>query len=94
MSDSRSTLITGIAAQTLASKRSCTPAAEAAAKSSAPRCAISCLLAETTCLPRFSSSITDAAVGSTPPITSATTAIDGSSAISRKSVVSTPPEGG
>ena len=49
---SRSTLITGIAAHTLASKRSCTPAAEAAAKSSAPRRATSCLFAVTTCLPR------------------------------------------
>ena len=57
-SDSRSTLITGIAAQTLASKRSCTPAADAAAKSSAPRRATSCLFAETTCLPRRSSSST------------------------------------
>ena len=47
-SDSRSTLITGIAAQTLASKRSWTLASEAAANSSPPRRATSCLFAETT----------------------------------------------
>ena len=49
--DSRSTLITGIAAHTLASKRSCTPCASAAPKSSSPCRASSCLLAETTDLP-------------------------------------------
>ena len=76
-SASRSTLITGIAAQTLASKRSWTPAVEAAAKSSAPRRATSCLFAVTTCLPRESSSSTYAPAGSRPPITSATTAIVG-----------------
>ena len=58
MSDSRSTLTTGIAAQTDASKRSCTPAADAAAKSSAPSRAISCLLAETTGFPASSSART------------------------------------
>ena len=57
-SDSRSTLITGIAAQTLASKRSCTPAADAVAKSSAPRRATSCLFADTTERPERSSSST------------------------------------
>src|SRR5262249_41219395 len=93
-SDSRRTLITGIAAQTLASKRSCTLADDAASKSSAPRRAISCLFADTTCLPPRSSSRTYPPAGSTPPITSATTAISGSSATSRKSVVSTPPAGG
>jgi hypothetical protein len=50
-SDSRSTLITGIAAQTLASKRNWTPDDDAASNSSAPRRAINCLFAETTCLP-------------------------------------------
>jgi len=44
-SDSRSTLITGIAAHTLASNRNCTPASDAVAKISAPRRAISCLFA-------------------------------------------------
>ena len=94
ISASRSTLITGIAAQTLASKRSCTPAPEAAAKSSAPRRATSCLLAETTLLPRPSSSETYAPAGSTPPITSATTAIESSSATEAKSVVRTPSAAG
>src|SRR5262245_50289162 len=89
-SDSRSTLITGIAAQTLASKRSCTPAAEAASKSSAPRRATSCLFAVTTCLRPRSNSSTYSPAGSTPPITSATTAMPGSPVISRTSVVSTP----
>src|SRR5581483_7107031 len=88
-----STLITGIAAQTLASKRSCTPAADAAANSSAPRRATSCLLAVTTCLPRESSSSTCGPAGSRPPITSATTSIPGSSAIAAKSSVSTPSAG-
>src|ERR1044072_5010404 len=50
-SASRSTLTTGIAAHTLASKRSCTPASEAAAKRSAPRRATSCLFADTTGVP-------------------------------------------
>ena len=50
-SDSRNTLITGIAAHTLASNRNCTPCSDAAAKISAPRRAISCLFAETTGLP-------------------------------------------
>ena len=44
-------MITGIAAHTLASKRSWTPASAAAAKSSAPRWATSCLFAVTTGLP-------------------------------------------
>ena len=57
-SDSRSTLITGIAAQTDASKRSCTPASAAAAKSSVLRRASSCLFAVTTGLPARSSSRT------------------------------------
>ena len=87
--DSRSTLITGIAAQTDASKRSCTPASEAAAKSSAPRRATSCLFAVTTGLPARSSSSTRVPVGSSPPVTSATRAIDGSSRMTAKSVVST-----
>ena len=62
-SDSRSTLITGIAAQTLASKRSWTPASAAAAKSSAPRWATSCLFAVTTGFPAASSSSTWLACG-------------------------------
>ena len=86
-SDSRSTLITGIAAQTLASKRSWTPAADAAANSSPPLRATSCLLAETTERPDRSSSRTYAPAGSRPPMTSATSRIDGSSAIARKSSV-------
>ena len=57
-SDSRSTLITGIAAHTDASKRSCTPAAAAAAKSSAPWRATSCLFAVTTERPDRSSAST------------------------------------
>ena len=57
-SDSRNTLITGIAAHTLASKRSCTPASEAAANSSPPRRATSCLFAETTERPERSRSST------------------------------------
>jgi hypothetical protein len=57
-SDSRSTLITGIAAHTDASKRSCTPLSEAAAKRSALRRATSCLFAETTGLPARSRSRT------------------------------------
>ncbi len=57
-SDSRSTFTTGIAAHTLASKRSCTPASDAAAKSSAPRWATSCLFAETTGFPDRSRSRT------------------------------------
>src|SRR5262245_24874691 len=93
-SDSRSTLITGIAAHTLASNRSWTPAPDAAAKSSAPRRATSCLLAVTTCLPPRSSSSTYSPVGATPPMTSATTAIDGSPSTSAMSVVSTPSSGG
>src|SRR5438093_3057051 len=92
-SDSRSTLITGIAAQTLASKRSCTPAARAVSNSSALRCATSCLFAVTTGLPARSRSSTYSPVGSTPPITSATTAIDGSLRISSKLVVSSPSTG-
>ena len=58
ISDSRRTLTTGIAAQTDASKRSCTPAADAVAKSSAPSRARSCLFADTTGLPARSSSRT------------------------------------
>ena len=54
--DSRSTLTTGIAAQTEASKRSCTPWRSAAANSSSPWRASSCLLAETTDLPAANSS--------------------------------------
>src|SRR5262249_14240312 len=93
-SDSRRTLITGIAAQTLASKRSWRPAPEAASKSSAPRWATSCLFAVTTCFPLRSACNTSSPVGSTPPITSATIAIDGSPRISSTSAVSTPPPGG
>ena len=89
-SDSRSTLITGIAAHTDASKRSCTPASEAAEKSSAPRRATSCLFAVTTGLPARRSSSTRVPVGSRPPVTSATSAIAGSSRIASKSVVRTP----
>ena len=55
-SDSRSTFTTGIAAQTDASNRSCTPAADAVANSSAPRRATSCLFAVTTDLPARRSS--------------------------------------
>ena len=51
-------MITGIAAQTDASKRSWTPRRGAAAKSSAPRRATSCLFAVTTGLPGASSSST------------------------------------
>ena len=58
ISDSRSTLTTGIAAQTLASKRSCTPRRSASANSSSPWRASSCLLADTTDLPAGSSSST------------------------------------
>ena len=83
-------MITGIAPQTLASKRSWTPAAEAAAKSSAPRWASSCLFAVTTGLPAARSSSTWPPVGSTPPMTSATSSISGSSRIEAKSVVRTP----
>ena len=43
-SDSRSTFTTGIAAHTDASKRSCTPAADAVANSSAPSRAIELLV--------------------------------------------------
>ena len=49
--DSRSTLTTGIAAHTLASKRSWTPCRSASPNSSSPWRASSCLLAETTDLP-------------------------------------------
>ena len=89
-SDSRSTFTTGIAAQTDASKRSCTPAADAIANSSAPCRATSCLFAETTDLPARSSSRTYPPAGSRPPITSATTSTLGSSRTSAKSVVITP----
>ncbi len=89
-SASRRILITGMAAQTLASKRSWTPTSEAVRKSSAPSRAISCLFAETTGLPARRRSRTYPPVGSMPPITSATTAIDGSSRIAATSVVSTP----
>ena len=78
-SDSRSTLITGIAAQTDASKRSCAPAAAAAAKSSAPWRATSCLFAVTTERPDPRSASTWPPAGSTPPMTSATIRIEGSS---------------
>ncbi len=57
-SDSRSTLITGIAAHTDASKRSCTPPATAASNSSGALRATSCLFAVTTGLPRRRSSST------------------------------------
>ncbi len=93
-SDSRSTLMTGIAAQTDASKRSCTPAADAIANSSAPWRATSCLFAVTTDLPARSSSRTYSPAGSRPPITSATTSTAGSSRTSAKSVVSTPSPAG
>src|SRR6478735_12033767 len=92
-SDSRRTLITGIAAHTEASKRSCTPPAAAASNSSAPRRATSCLLAVTTGRPERSSPRTWSPAGSTPPMTSATTWIDGSSRIVAKSSVSTPGAG-
>ena len=58
ISDSRSTLITGMAAQTLASNRSWTPCRSASAKSSSPWRASSCLFAETTDLPAAISSST------------------------------------
>ena len=89
-SDSRSTFTTGIAAQTDASNRSCTPAADAVANSSAPRRATSCLFAVTTDLPARRSSNTYSPAGSSPPITSATTSTSGSSRTAAKSVVSTP----
>ena len=91
--DSRSTLITGIAAQTDASKRSWTPLSDAVEKSSALRRATSCLFAETTGLPARRRSRTYSPVGSSPPITSATSAISGSSRIDAKSVVRTPSAG-
>jgi hypothetical protein len=91
--DSRSTLTTGIAAQTLASKRSWTPLASAAANSSAPWRASSCLLAVTTDLPAAKSSSIHSRVGETPPITSATTAIVGSSRMVSKLSVSSPGRG-
>src|SRR4051794_8304291 len=94
MSDSRRTLITGIAAQTLASKRNCTPASDAVANSSAPRRATSCLFADTTLFPRRSASATYSPAGSMPPITSATSVIDGSSRICDTSSVSTPGSAG
>ncbi len=53
-SDSRSTLMTGIAAQAEASKRSSAPDCSAAASSSGPWRASSCLLAVTTEAPRSS----------------------------------------
>ena len=56
--DSRSTLITGMAAQTLASNRSWTPLRSASVNSSSPWRESSCLLAETTDLPAASSSST------------------------------------
>ncbi len=90
ISDSRSTFTTGIAAQTLASNRSCTPRRSASAKSSSPCRASSCLLADTTDLPAAISSSTWVRVGSIPPITSATTVIAGSSRRRAKSVVSRP----
>ncbi len=50
-SDSRSTLITGMAAHTDASKRISLPPSSAAASSSVPNRASSCLLAVTTEVP-------------------------------------------
>src|SRR6478736_2219632 len=76
--DSRSTLITGIAAQTDASKRSWAPDDAAAANSSAPRRATSCLFAVTTERPEPRSSSTYEPAGSTPPITSATITVESS----------------
>jgi hypothetical protein len=78
-SDSRSTLITGIAAHTEASKRSWRPRRAAAAKSSRPAAR------RAACSPSRRSGPSRAArgraspAGSTPPITSATSAIDASS---------------
>ena len=92
-SDSRSTLITGIAAHTDASKRSWTPLSDAVAKSSAPRRATSCLFALTTGLPARRRSRTYSPAGSRPPISSATRPISGSSRIDAKSVVRTPLSG-
>jgi hypothetical protein len=92
-SDSRSTLITGIAAQTDASKRSWAPDDDAAANSSAPRRATSCLFAVTTERPEPSSSRTCEPAGSTPPITSATIAIEASPSTSAGSAVRTPGAG-
>ena len=89
-SDSRSTLITGIAAQTeprsgaarpprlLRRRARCCAARAAACSRSPPAC------------PARRSSRTWSPVGVRPPITSATTAIEASSRISAKSVVSTP----
>ena len=92
-SDSRSSFTTGIAAQTEASKRSWTPPSAAAAKRSGPERATSCLFAVTTGTPRRSSSRTYAPVGSSPPITSATSRTSESSRIEAKSSVSVSGEG-
>ncbi len=62
--------MTGTAPATAASKRSSTPAARAAAKSSSPCWAISCLLALTTGLPASSAARTYSRAGSVPPISS------------------------
>ena len=74
-SDSRRSLITGIAAQTEASKRSCTPPSAAAAWSSGPERATSCLFAVTTGRPGGGARARAQPVGSSPPMTSATSAI-------------------
>src|SRR3954470_1559154 len=60
----------GITAATDASKRSCTPASRATAKSSSPCWASSCLLAVTTGLPARSAARTYSRAGSVPPISS------------------------
>ena len=62
----------GITAATAASKRSCTPASRATAKSSSPCWASSCLLAVTTGLPARSAASTCSRAGSVPPISSTT----------------------
>src|SRR5919201_797710 len=66
------TRMTGTTPATDASKRSWTPASRAAAKSSSPNCAISCLLAVTTWRPARRARSTYSRAGSVPPISSTT----------------------
>ena len=85
-SDSRSALITGMAPAQLASKRSAgTRSAAATSNSSAPCWAMSCLLAVTTCLPACRAPRSNSSAAPTPPISSTTIWISGSSTISPKS---------
>src|SRR5260370_332330 len=68
-SDSSSTLTTGTAPPTAASKRILTSRARAVSKSSSPYCESSCLFAVTTCLPAFIARSRCSRAGSMPPIT-------------------------